>query len=263
MRGQELEPLGFLGVLFDRQWIDRTDGLETLNDAGQLALQILAIKVEELNPAHEFVEGGAPLVLDPVDDVAADACYLGQFEFQAVEFLAGGIDLEPEGVDGLFGRRQRRIRPSQGTLGVGGPGFEFGQGHGPVPALLEPFAVLGGQRDRLLLQLGDLPLQGLGGVAGEFDRLLRPFEAIRRRPEPGRDVGLLHLPVNPAFASGFLFGLERREARTGGAEGLILPGAGQLAVSEGRPDLGQPTCGLGDSLVEASELVLSIGSLTS
>ena len=69
--GEELEPLGLLGVLLDRQRIDRADALERLDDPPRLVLERLEVEVEHRRLGQQRVERLLPFGLDPLDDRTA------------------------------------------------------------------------------------------------------------------------------------------------------------------------------------------------
>ena len=69
--GQELEPLGLLGVLLHRERIDRADRIERRDDARRLRLQGLEIQVEEHRRLHQLIERLVPFGLDPLHDGCA------------------------------------------------------------------------------------------------------------------------------------------------------------------------------------------------
>ena len=175
-----------------------------------------------------------------------------------MELLACGVNLGAEGVNRLLGRHQGCVRARECALGVGGGRLELDKRQAPILPLLEPLAMLRGQGNRFLLELGNLVLEGFRGVSGEFDRLVGPLQPIVRRPEPGGHVGFLDLRVDPSLPRGFLLRFELGQGRPGGAQRLVLAGAGKFAIAERGAHLGEPAGGLGDPFVETAQLALGV-----
>jgi len=69
--GEELEPLHLLGVLLDRQRIDRADRFERRHDPPRLGLQGVEVEVEQRRGLDQLLERPVPFVLDPLDDAPA------------------------------------------------------------------------------------------------------------------------------------------------------------------------------------------------
>ena len=69
--------------------------------------------------------------------------------------------------------------------------------------------MLSSQGAGFFVELGNLVSEGFGSLLSQGDGLTRSLEPVGRGPEPGGDMGLLHLPVDPAFAGRFLLRFER------------------------------------------------------
>ena len=245
---QELEPLGFLGVLLHGQRVDRADAFESGDDSGQLVLQGLAVEVEQLDLGHQVVEGCPPLGLDPLHHASPDAGYFGQLHFELVEFLGRLLLASGAGVARWRSLSSRRGgRRGQGALGAGMLGSRArSRVATPLLALLAPLAVLGRERGPLLIELGDLVAERLGAPArpGRWSGWPVPDDrwwrgAGRRRGPPG--------PASGPGSRGPLSCSPSRVARVDRAAFRLVFGSkpGHVGLAGGRSGLAEAMLGPG------------------
>src|ERR1051326_792736 len=150
------------------------------------------------------------------------------------------VELGPERLDRALRLGQHRAGARERRLGLGGGPLEPLQRVGALAALLPPLGLLRLERDALLVQLDDLPLEGSGRLFRRGDGLRRALQALPAGAHPRAYVRLLHLPVDPAFAGGLLLGLHGGQLGSSPDQGLLLEGPGRLSFASGGVHLPAP-----------------------
>ena len=116
--GEELQPLGLLGVLLDRQRIDWSDALQGLDDTLRLVLQRLEIQLQHRSLGQQRIERLPPFRLDPLDNRTPPAGGLGHLDLQPMVLLGQLLDAFPSRVKALLRLGQGLLRPQGGRVGL-------------------------------------------------------------------------------------------------------------------------------------------------